>query len=67
MRNEAHVGKVFEVLVEGQSKRREDQVFGRTTQNAVVIFDKENLKPGDYVDVKITSCSSATLQGVIVK
>ena len=67
MRNKEHVGKVFEVLVEGQSKRREDQVFGRTTQNAVVIFDKEDYKPGDYVDVKITDCSSATLKGTVVK
>ena len=67
MRNKEHVGKVFEVLVEGQSKRREDQVFGRTTQNAVVIFDKEDYKPGDYVEVKITDCSSATLKGTVVK
>tara|TARA_R110002050_G_scaffold290260_1_gene443725 strand:+ start:57619 stop:59055 length:1437 start_codon:yes stop_codon:yes gene_type:complete len=64
-RNKAHVGKVFEVLVEGQSKRSAEKVFGRTTQNAVVIFDKADLKPGDYVHVKITDCSSATLQGII--
>ena len=66
MRNQAHVGNIFEVLVEGLSKRSDQKVFGRTTQNAVVIFDKENYKPGDYVTVKITDCSSATLQGEIV-
>ena len=67
MRNQAHVGKTFKVLVEGLSKRSDQKVFGRTTQNAVVIFDKEDFKPGDYVNVNITDCSSATLQGEIVK
>ncbi len=65
-RNKNHVGKTFEVLVEGLSKRSEEHMFGRTTQNAVVIFEKGDHKPGDYVNVKITECSSATLQGEIV-
>jgi tRNA-2-methylthio-N6-dimethylallyladenosine synthase len=67
MRNQAHVGQTFEVLIEGLSKRSNEQVFGRTTQNAVVIFNKENYKPGDYVNVNITECSSATLKGTVVK
>ncbi len=65
-RNKNHVGKTFEVLVEGLSKRSREHLFGRTTQNAVVIFEKGNHKPGDYVHVKITGCSSATLQGELV-
>ena len=65
-RNKNHVGKTFEVLVEGLSKRSEEHMFGRTTQNAVVIFEKGDHKPGDYVNVKIIECSSATLQGEIV-
>jgi tRNA-2-methylthio-N6-dimethylallyladenosine synthase len=67
MRNKNHVGKTFEVLVEGLSKRSREHMFGRTTQNAVVIFEKGDLQPGDYVNVSITECSSATLQGKIVK
>jgi tRNA-2-methylthio-N6-dimethylallyladenosine synthase len=66
MRNKNHVGKTFEVLVEGLSKRSDKHVFGRTTQNAVVIFEKGDNKPGDYVNVHITDCSSATLQGALV-
>lgn len=62
-RNKNHVGKTFEVLVEGLSKRSREHMFGRTTQNAVVIFKKGDHKPGDYVHVHITECSSATLQG----
>ncbi|MGB0391049.1 MAG: tRNA (N6-isopentenyl adenosine(37)-C2)-methylthiotransferase MiaB [Salibacteraceae bacterium] len=65
-RNKNHVGKTFEVLVEGLSKRSDKHVFGRTTQNAVVIFEKGDLQPGDYVNVNITDCSSATLQGKVV-
>ncbi len=62
-RNTEDVGKEFEVLVEGVSKRSDEQMFGRTSQNKVVIFDRNNIKVGDYVRVKITSCSSATLFG----
>jgi len=66
MRNQKFIGQTVEVLVEGLSKRSDQHVFGRNTQNAVVIFEKENYKPGDYVNVKITECSSATLKGVAV-
>lgn len=65
--NAKDVGKVFEVLVEGRSKRSSEQVFGRTQQNKVVVFDKNNHRVGDYVMVKITESSSATLKGVEVE
>ncbi|MDR0537988.1 MAG: tRNA (N6-isopentenyl adenosine(37)-C2)-methylthiotransferase MiaB [Tannerellaceae bacterium] len=57
------VGKVFEVLVEGFSKRSRDQLFGRTSQNKVVIFDKQNYRIGQLAKVRITNASSATLFG----
>jgi tRNA-2-methylthio-N6-dimethylallyladenosine synthase len=57
------VGKTFEVLVEGTSKKSEEQLYGRNSQNAVVVFPKGNLKPGDYTEVTITDCTSATLIG----
>ncbi len=61
--NRRDVGKRFEVLVEGISKRSTDKVFGRTSQNKVVVFDRNTYGPGDYVEVEITHCSSATLIG----
>lgn len=57
------IGKEFEVLIEGFSKRSREQLFGRTSQNKVVIFDKRNYKVGQYVNVRITRASSATLFG----
>lgn len=61
--NRKDIGKEFEVLVEGQSKRNDKQLFGRTSQNKVVIFDCKDFKPGDYVKVKIVDCTSATMFG----
>jgi len=61
--NARQVGKVGEVLVEGTSKRSRDQLFGRTEQNRVVVFDRGNHHIGERVMVKITSSSSATLKG----
>jgi tRNA-2-methylthio-N6-dimethylallyladenosine synthase len=61
--NQRDIGKVFEVLVEGRSKRSEDQLFGRTSQNKVVVFPKGNHKVGDLVQVKVFSSTSATLIG----
>lgn len=63
--NEKDVGKVFEVLIEGPSKRDEKKYFGRTSQNKVVVFEKSTYKKGDYVNVKINSCTSATLIGSV--
>lgn len=61
--NQRDIGKVFEVLIEGESKRSKEQLFGRNSQNKVVIFDRKDFKIGDYVQVKVTSCTSATLFG----
>lgn len=61
--NKKDIGKLFTVLAEGVSKRSDNQLFGRNSQNKVVVFDKENYSPGDYVVVKIGSCSAATLKG----
>ena len=57
------VGQTFEVLVEGTSKKSREQLYGRTSQNKVVVFPKNELKSGDYTDVTITNCTSATLIG----
>ena len=61
------IGKTFEVLVEGVSKRSKSQLFGRTEQYKVVVFDRGNHHIGDFVKVKITEASSATLKGVEVE
>ena len=63
--NRKDIGKEFEVLVEGKSKRNSDEHFGRTSQNKVVVFPKGDTRPGDFVKVKITDASSATLKGVL--
>jgi len=57
------VGQSFEVLVEGTSKKSKEFLYGRTSHNKVVVFPKGELKPGDYAEVTISSCSSATLKG----
>jgi tRNA-2-methylthio-N6-dimethylallyladenosine synthase len=61
--NKRDIGKVFEVLIEGFSKRSREQLFGRTSQNKVVIFDKRNYRVGQFIKVKINRASSATLFG----
>lgn len=66
-RNNQDVGKVFKVLIEGRSKKSEDELQGRTSSNKVVIFPKEDKKKGDYVMVKIEACTGGTLLGKIVK
>ncbi len=57
------IGKEFEVLVEGTSKRSKEEMFGRTSQNKVVVFPRGENKPGDFIRVRILSASSATLRG----
>lgn len=57
------IGKTYEVLVEGPSKRSREQLVGRTEQNRVVVFDRGTHHVGDFVQVKITEASSATLKG----
>jgi tRNA-2-methylthio-N6-dimethylallyladenosine synthase len=63
--NRADVGKTFEVLVEGYSKRSKDDMFGRTQQNKVIVFPADDTKIGDRVMCKVEKATSATLIGVI--
>ena len=58
-------GKTYEVLIEGTSKRSRDQLFGRTEQNRVVVFDRGHHHIGERVMVRVTSSSSATLKGEV--
>lgn len=64
--NAKDVGKTFEVLAEGVSKRSKEQLFGRTEQNKVVVFDRGTHRIGDFVKVRITESNSATLKGMEV-
>ncbi len=64
--NSKDVGKVFEVLAEGFSKKSREQLSGRNQQNKMVVFDKMDTKIGQYVNVKITAFTSATLLGEII-
>ena len=66
-RTNEFLGKTVCVLIEKTSKRSQDFWSGRTTQNTVVVFPKEEFKLGDFVDVKINRCTSATLQGKAVR
>ena len=65
--NAKDVGKTFEILVEGRSKRSADQLFGRTGQNKVVIFDRADHRVGQRLKARITGASSATLMGEIIE
>jgi len=60
------VGKTRKVLIEGPSKKSENDLYGRTDQNKVVVFAKGNLKVGEYVTVKIDSCTAGTLIGTVL-
>lgn len=57
------VGKVFNVLIEGVSKKNENELYGRNDQNKVIVFPKENYKTGEYVKVKVERCTAGTLIG----
>ncbi len=61
MRNKQDVGKTFEVLVEGASKRSDQMLCGRTSQNKMCVFPRSNYSTGDYVKVRVTECTGATL------
>jgi tRNA-2-methylthio-N6-dimethylallyladenosine synthase len=65
--NQKDLGKTFNVLIEGTSKRSELHWMGRNSQNKVIVFAKEayDLKPGDYIHVKVNDCTQATLLGEI--
>jgi tRNA-2-methylthio-N6-dimethylallyladenosine synthase len=66
IRTKEGLGKVHKVLVEGVSKKSKEQLFGRNTQNTVVVFPKGNFKPGDYVNVLVDQCTGGTLIGQAV-
>ena len=65
--NKEDVGKVFEVLIEGVSARNNMELYGRNTQNKVIVFPKGDLVPGTYANVLVTSCTSGTLIGTVVR
>lgn len=65
--NEKEIGKVFKVLVEGVSKRNNEELFGRASNNKVCVFPAGGHRIGDYVEVKVISCTSATLISELVK
>ncbi len=65
--NKRDIGRVFEVLVEGRSKKSDKELCGRTSQNKMVVFPDGGQKPGELTMVKINSCTSATLIGELVK
>ena len=65
IKNQNFIGRTQEVLIEGESKKSNREFFGRTTHNTVVVFRKKNAKIGDFVNVKINNCTSATLIGEI--
>lgn len=64
--NQNDVGKTFEVLIEGVSKRSADDLFGRTSQNKVAVFSRGDHKPGEFVKVRIDSATSATLLATVI-
>lgn len=61
--NHKDIGKTFEVVVEGYSKKSDKMLFGRTSQNKVAVFPKYNLQKGDLVKVTVNSCTQTTLIG----
>lgn len=66
-RNKDCIGKIYEVLIEGTSKRDSDQLFGRTLGNKVCVFSAPGYKAGDYAKVKVESCTSATLIATLIE
>lgn len=61
--NKRDIGNIFEVMVEGISKKNADEMFGRSSQNKVIVFPARNIVPGTWVKVKVKDCTSATLIG----
>lgn len=65
-RNQRHIGQIHRVLIEGPSKRSDDFLSGRNDQNKVVVFPRGNHQKGEYVNVLVTECTSATLRGEVI-
>jgi tRNA-2-methylthio-N6-dimethylallyladenosine synthase len=66
LNNKLYVGKNYQVLIEGFSKKSNEDFYGRNDQNSVVVFKKKQANIGEFVKVHITSCTSATLIGEII-
>lgn len=66
LRNQQAIGKVYRILIEGESKRSAEDLCGRNDQNKMVVFPRKHYRKGEYVNVLVTSCSAATLKGEIV-
>lgn len=64
--NQKDIGKTFEVLIENVSKKSKEELSGRNSQNKVIVFPSKNHLPGEYVNVLITSCTTATLRGELI-
>ncbi len=64
--NQLEVGRDYEVLVEGESHRSKEQLFGRNSQNKVLVFDRRDAVPGTYRQVHVDSCTAATLLGHLI-
>ena len=65
--NKRDIGKTFEVLIEGYSKRSKDHFYGRTSQNKVIVFPKAGCRIGQFVNVKVNEATAATLLGELVE
>ena len=65
--NQKDVGRVFEVLIEGRSKRSSEDLYGRTSQNKVCVFPAKGHKPGEFVRVRVKDATSATLLSEIAE
>ena len=65
--NQKSIGKTYKVLIEGESKKSSEMLSGRNSQNAMIVFPKQNFNKGEYVDVIITDCTTATLIGKATK
>lgn len=65
-RNKRDIGKVFKVLIEGPSKKSNDQLQGRNSENKVIVFESKNKRKGEYVHVSVTGCTGGTLLGELV-
>ncbi len=64
--NRTEVGREYEVLVEGESHRSHEQLFGRNSQNKVIVFDRRDAQPGTYRHVRVDTCTAATLIGTLI-
>ncbi|MEG2790566.1 MAG: TRAM domain-containing protein, partial [Odoribacter sp.] len=65
--NRRDIGKIFEVMVEGISKKSDNEMSGRTSQNKVVVFPAKDIPMGSFIQVQIKDCTSATLIGEQIK